>query len=70
VACSQSLLRLPEHRAIRRLGRPRLRLAGRHRITGGRPLGTAKEFIDYCLSASEQALFHRAGYSEIKPNTQ
>jgi phosphate transport system substrate-binding protein len=34
--------------------------------TAGRPLATAKAFIDFCQSASGQALFHRAGYIATK----
>jgi phosphate transport system substrate-binding protein len=33
--------------------------------TAGRPPGTAKAFIDFCLSPSGQALFQRAGYVAI-----
>jgi phosphate transport system substrate-binding protein len=36
-------------------------------ITAGPPFGTAKAFIDSCLSVSGQALFQRAGYIAIKP---
>jgi phosphate transport system substrate-binding protein len=36
-------------------------------VTAGPPSGTAKAFIDFCLSASGQALFQRAGYIAIKP---
>jgi phosphate transport system substrate-binding protein len=35
-------------------------------ITAGTPLGTAKAFIDFCLSAAGQALFQRAGYIAAK----
>jgi phosphate transport system substrate-binding protein len=34
--------------------------------TAGPPLGTAKAFIDFCLSANGQALFQRAGYVSMK----
>jgi phosphate transport system substrate-binding protein len=34
--------------------------------TAGAPLGTAKAFIDFCLSASGQALFEHVGYVPIK----
>jgi len=34
--------------------------------TAGRPLGTARAFIDFCLSAGGQALFQRAGYVPVK----
>src|SRR5262245_10404851 len=36
-------------------------------VAAGPPFGTAKAFIDFCLSASGQALFQRAGYIGIKP---
>jgi len=36
-------------------------------VTAGPPSGTDKAFIDFCLSASGQALFQRAGYIAIKP---
>jgi phosphate transport system substrate-binding protein len=31
-------------------------------ISAGSPLGTAKAFIDFCASATGQALFQRAGF--------
>jgi phosphate transport system substrate-binding protein len=34
--------------------------------TTGRPLGTAKAFLDFCLSENGQGLFQRAGYIEIQ----
>jgi phosphate transport system substrate-binding protein len=34
--------------------------------TAGPPLGTAKAFIDFCLSPNGQALFQRAGYVSMK----
>src|SRR5262245_43169449 len=36
-------------------------------VTAGPPPGTSKAFIDFCLSASGQALFQRAGYIATKP---
>jgi phosphate transport system substrate-binding protein len=38
--------------------------------TPGTPLGTAKAFIDFCLSASGQALFQRAGYIAVNSAAQ
>jgi phosphate transport system substrate-binding protein len=38
--------------------------------TAGHPLAAAKAFIDFCLSASGQALFQRAGYIGIKSGAQ
>ena len=35
-------------------------------ITAGSPLGGAKAFIDFCLSATGQALFQRAGFVAAK----
>jgi phosphate transport system substrate-binding protein len=34
--------------------------------TAGPPLGTAKAFIDFCLSPNGQALFQRVGYISMK----
>jgi phosphate transport system substrate-binding protein len=34
--------------------------------TAGPPLGTAKAFVDFCLSPNGQALFQRAGYVTMK----
>jgi phosphate transport system substrate-binding protein len=34
--------------------------------TAGPPVGTAKAFIDFCLSPNGQALFQRAGYVSMK----
>jgi len=39
-----------------------------HLATAGNPSGTVKELIDFCLSASGQALLQRAGYVEMKPS--
>ncbi len=36
-------------------------------VTVGSPLGTAKAFIDFCSSATGQALFQRAGFVAAKP---
>jgi phosphate transport system substrate-binding protein len=36
-------------------------------VTAGSPLGTAKAFIDFCSSATGQALFQRAGFVAAKP---
>jgi phosphate transport system substrate-binding protein len=36
-------------------------------VTAGNPLGTAKAFTDFCLSATGQALFQRAGFVSAKP---
>jgi phosphate transport system substrate-binding protein len=36
-------------------------------ISAGSPLGTAKAFIDFCSSATGQALFQRAGFVAAKP---
>ncbi len=41
-----------------------------HLATMGPPLGTAKAFIDFCLSESGQALFQRVGYVPAKSSTQ
>jgi len=35
-------------------------------VTTGHPLATAKAFVDFCLSASGQGLFQRAGYIEVQ----
>jgi phosphate transport system substrate-binding protein len=34
--------------------------------TTGHPLGTAKAFLDFCLSANGQVLLKRAGYTDIQ----
>jgi ABC-type phosphate transport system substrate-binding protein len=36
-------------------------------VAAGSPLGTAKAFIDFCSSATGQALFQRAGFVAAKP---
>jgi phosphate transport system substrate-binding protein len=39
-------------------------------LTAGPPFGTAKAFVDFCLSTAGQALFQRAGYVVTNPATQ